>query len=100
MTFISLVLVQFWNAYIFRSDTASTFKKPFANKWLNFAVLWEIVLLIVVVEVPFFNKFLGTFPLPQHDWIIVLLAAFTIVPVMELAKFVVRSRSGDSANLR
>jgi Ca2+-transporting ATPase len=93
MAFISLVLVQFWNAYIFRSDTASTFKNPFANKWLNFAVLWEIVLLIVVVEVPFFNRFLGTFPLPQHDWIIVLLAAVTIVPVMELAKFIVRRRA-------
>ena len=39
MTFISLVLIQFFKAYNFRSDRHSVLDQPFANKWLNLAVL-------------------------------------------------------------
>ena len=38
MTFVSLVLIQFFKAYNFRSDRHSVLNKPFANKWLNLAV--------------------------------------------------------------
>jgi Ca2+-transporting ATPase len=40
MTFVSLVLIQFFKAYNYRSDRISVLKKPFANKWLNLAILW------------------------------------------------------------
>ena len=45
MTFVSLVLIQFFKAYNFRSDRHSVLRKPFANKWLNLAILWELLLL-------------------------------------------------------
>ena len=35
MTFVSLVLIQFFNAYNCRSDRHSVFRQPFANRWLN-----------------------------------------------------------------
>ena len=35
MTFVSLVLIQFFKAYNFRSDRHSVFRRPFANRWLN-----------------------------------------------------------------
>lgn len=35
ITFVSLVLIQFFNAYNFRSERHSIVKKPFANRWLN-----------------------------------------------------------------
>lgn len=38
MTFVSLVLIQFFKAYNFRSDRESVFNRPFANKWLNYAI--------------------------------------------------------------
>ncbi|HEX2269177.1 MAG TPA: cation-translocating P-type ATPase, partial [Pyrinomonadaceae bacterium] len=41
MTFVSLVLIQFFKAYNFRSDRHSVLRQPFANKWLNLAILWE-----------------------------------------------------------
>jgi Ca2+-transporting ATPase len=53
---------------------------------LNAAVLWEALLLVIIVEVPFFQKLMGTYPLPLRDWIIVILASATIIPVMELFK--------------
>jgi Ca2+-transporting ATPase len=44
MVFVSLVMVQFIKAYNFRSDHKSVFHGFFANKWLNRAVLWELLL--------------------------------------------------------
>ncbi len=90
LPFVSLVLIQFFKAYNYRSDTQSVINRPFANKWLNTAVLWELVLLILIVYVPFLHKPFGTFSLPLFDWIIVLTLSFTVVPVLELVKWLVR----------
>jgi Ca2+-transporting ATPase len=90
MTFVSLVLIQFFKAYNFRSDRNSVFQKPFANKWLNWAILWEIALLIAIIYVPFLHDAFGTYYLPLVDWLIVLALAVTIMPVLELVKWMER----------
>jgi Ca2+-transporting ATPase len=90
MTFISLVLIQFFKAYNFRSDRASVLQRPFANKWLNIAILWELMLLAAVIYVPLLQDAFGTYPLTVQDWLLVLAVAGTIVPVLELAKWVIR----------
>ena len=87
MAFVSLVLIQFFKAYNFRSDRNSVLKAPFANRWLNLAVLWEVGLLLVVVYLPVLHEPFGTFSLTGIDWLIILPAAFTIFPVLELAKW-------------
>ena len=61
MTFVSLVLIQFFKAYNFRSDRNSVFHKPFANKWLNTAILWEIGLLLLIIYLPFLHEPFNTF---------------------------------------
>ena len=53
MTFISLVLIQFFKAYNFRSDRRSVWHRPFANTWLNIAIGWELVLIVLILYVPF-----------------------------------------------
>jgi Ca2+-transporting ATPase len=90
MTFISLVLIQFFKAYNFRSDRYSVLNRTFANRWLNLAVVWELLLLIVIVYVPFLQKPFGTFGLPLMDWAIIVALAFSIFPVLELAKWMGR----------
>ncbi|MBI5714948.1 MAG: cation-translocating P-type ATPase [Chloroflexi bacterium] len=90
MTFVSLVLIQFFKAYNFRSDRHSVLNKPFANKWLNLAILWELALLVVIVYVPVLHEPFGTFSLPLIDWAIVILLSLTISPVLELAKWMER----------
>jgi len=90
MTFVCLVLIQFFKAYNFRSDRHSVLNRPFANKWLNLAILWELALLAMIVYVPVFHKPFGTFSLPPVDWLIVLMLAFTVSPVLELAKWTAR----------
>jgi Ca2+-transporting ATPase len=90
MTFVTLVLTEFFKAYCFRSDRHSTFHRPFANKWLNLAILWELLLLVLIVHLPFMEKAFGTYNLPLADWSIAIGLAATILPVLELAKWMTR----------
>jgi Ca2+-transporting ATPase len=90
MTFVSLILIQFFKAYNYRSDRYSVLRRPFANRWLNLAVIWECVLLFVVIYTPFLQEPFGTFNFGWRDWALPAALAFTIVPVLESAKWMVR----------
>lgn len=90
MTFVSLVLIQFFKAYNFRSDRLSVFVRTFANKWLNAAVVWELVLLVLIVHTDIFHKAFGTYSLTAPDWIIVLFVSSSVSPILELAKWMER----------
>ncbi|MGH2523811.1 MAG: cation-translocating P-type ATPase, partial [Anaerolineales bacterium] len=90
MTFVSVVLFEFFKAFNFRSDRHSVFKRPFANKWLNLAILWELVLLYLIVYLPFLHAPFGTFSLSLEDWLIVVGLALTVTPVLELVKWMQR----------
>jgi Ca2+-transporting ATPase len=90
MTFVSLVLIQFFKAYNYRSDRLSVLQRPLANRWLNLAVLWEMVLLGLILYVPWLQRSFATFSLSTTDWILVTALALTIVPVLEAVKWMER----------
>jgi Ca2+-transporting ATPase len=90
ITFVTLVIIEFFKAYNFRSDRRSVFRNPFANRWLNLAILWELCLLGLVLYVPFLAMPFGNFSLSATDWAAILGAAVTITPVLETAKWFVR----------
>ncbi len=90
MIFVALVLIQFWNAYNFRSDRLSILARPLANRWLNRAIVWELTLLLVIVYVPFLQSAFGTHSLAASDWALVVGVSVTIVPVVEAAKWLTR----------
>ncbi|MBM4194967.1 MAG: cation-translocating P-type ATPase [Gemmatimonadetes bacterium] len=87
LTFVSLVLIQFFKAYNYRSDRFSVLRRPFANRWLNLAVAWELVLLALVLYVPFLQGPFGTFAFAWTDCALVAGLSFTIVPVLEAVKW-------------
>jgi Ca2+-transporting ATPase len=90
MTFVLLVLIQFFKAFNFRSDRFSVLRRPFANRWLNLAVGWELALLAVILYTPFLQGPFGTFSFTWTDWAITAGLAFTIVPVLEAVKWLER----------
>jgi Ca2+-transporting ATPase len=90
MTFVSLVLIQFFKAYNYRSDRLSVIARPFANHWLNIAVAWELVLLCVVTYVPWLQEPFGTIGLTLRDWLLVAATAVTVVPLLEAVKWMER----------
>jgi Ca2+-transporting ATPase len=88
--FAGLVLVEFFKAYNYRSDRRSAFVQPFANRWLNVAVAWELAILAAVIYLPVAQKAFGTFPLTLEDWLILSGIALTIFPVLESVKWLER----------
>jgi Ca2+-transporting ATPase len=90
MTFVTLVLIQFFNAYNCRSDRLSVVRRPFANRWLNMAVAWEVLILVAIIYVPFFQRSFGTFSLTPTDWVLTAALAASIVPVIEVVKWMTR----------
>ena len=92
ITFVSLVVMEFLKAYVYRSLRRSVFPRLFANRWLNAAVLWEIALLTAVIYVPTLQAAFGTFALSGRDWLVAVAVAGTVVPVLEAVKLVQRRR--------
>jgi Ca2+-transporting ATPase len=90
MTFVSLILIQFFKAYSYRSDRQSLMQNVFLNTWLNWAIVFQLLLLALIVYLPFLHKPFGTFSLPVSDWLIVTALSFTVVPVLETLKWLVR----------
>jgi Ca2+-transporting ATPase len=90
MTFVSLVLIQFFKAYNFRSDRISVLENPFANRWLNLSILFELVLIALIIYVPFLQSIFGAYPLTLPDWIIIAGLSASVLPVLELVKWLER----------
>jgi Ca2+-transporting ATPase len=90
LTFLSLVLIQFFKAYNFRSDRHSVMDRPFANRWLNLSIGLELLLLPLIVYVPLLSEAFDTAGLALADWVLVVGLAATVVPVLEAVKWLVR----------
>jgi P-type Ca2+ transporter type 2C len=90
LCFVTLILIEFFKSYSLRSDYHSVLRKPFQNRWLNISILCQIPVLLLIIYQPIFHEPFHTFALEPHDWIIAILAAFSVVPVLELAKLFVR----------
>jgi Ca2+-transporting ATPase len=97
--FVLIVVTELVKAYNFRSDRLSAFIRPFSNRWLNLAILWEIVLLLCVIYIPFFHVPFGTRALHLHDWALIVPAALSMIPVLEVIKWILRLASGRAARV-
>ena len=91
LTFVSLVLIQFVKAYNFRSDRRHVFdaavRQPVAEPRGRVGArrcCW------LIIYVPLLHEPFGTFALSLQDWILILGLALTVVPVLELSKWMER----------
>lgn len=91
MTFVSLVLIEFFKAYAYRSDHQHVLHRPFANRWLNLAIVWEIGLLMLILYVPFLQRSFDVTALSLVEWMVIVFWAHTILPVLEFGKWLERS---------
>lgn len=90
LNFVTLTLIQFFKAYSFRSYQGAIWHKPFANRWLNRAVVWELLLLASIIELPWLHDWFGVVALGSHEWLIASLVAASVIPVLEWAKRLMR----------
>jgi len=69
MAFVTLSCSELFRAFTARSEYYPLFKIGiFSNKWMNWAVLASLVLILSVVYVPFLNVVFNTKPLGWVQW--------------------------------
>ena len=64
----------------------------FGNRIAIAAVAIVIGLQLLLTYLPVMNTLFGTAPLDAVDWLVVVLVAATVVPLVELEKFILRRR--------
>jgi Ca2+-transporting ATPase len=98
LTFVSLVFMEFFKAYGYRSDHQHVLHRPLSNRWLNAAILWELGLLILIIYVPFLQRAFELTPLSLWEWLFLLFWSHTILPVLEFGKWLERQGVFGSAD--
>ncbi|WP_261378476.1 calcium-translocating P-type ATPase, SERCA-type [Paenibacillus agilis] len=99
MAFATLGLIQLTHVFNVRSNTKSIFTiGVFSNRYLNWAALAAGVLVLVVIWVPYMNELFSVVPLNSEQWLIVVAAAFSIVPIVEIVKLFIRMGSRNKAD--
>ncbi|MBN2853007.1 MAG: calcium-translocating P-type ATPase, PMCA-type [Clostridia bacterium] len=91
MAFLTLGLIQLFHVFNIRAMNKSIFKsKFFSNRYVFVAVFFSAVLQVGVVLIPKLNEIFRTVPLTGEQWIIVLAASFTIIPLVEITKLILK----------
>jgi Ca2+-transporting ATPase len=89
LCFVSLILLEFFNAFNCRSFDYSLFKiGPAGNKWLLAAIAWEICMLCLVVYLPPLQGPFQTYALSAQDWGICILTGASVFIVVEITKLI------------
>ena len=94
MVFITLVLAELVNAFNCRSDYLSIFQVGvLGNRFLILSVLASLAMMVLVIEWDPLSRLFHTTPLRWQDWLLAAGLSLTLVPVVELTKWLVRRRS-------
>ncbi|MDD2889562.1 MAG: cation-translocating P-type ATPase [bacterium] len=89
LCFISLMLVQFFNAINCRSLDSSVFKIGFwGNKWLLLAIGFSTSMILAVVYIPALHTIFNTYYLGLKDWIFAVSVSSTVFVIVEIGKLV------------
>ncbi len=91
MAFVTLSLCELFRAYTVRSERLSIFKiGVFSNRYMQYAVLLSVVLLLLVINVPFLQPVFNTHFLSSTEWLVVL--GLALIPAIseELTKAYLR----------
>ncbi len=90
--FVTLIIIQFFNAYCCRSLERSVFNLGVkSNRWLHAAVASQVVLLGLVVYLPALQGPFNTFPLNWQDCLFSVISAASIIIVAEIYKAAYRN---------
>jgi Ca2+-transporting ATPase len=86
-----IVTAQLGNLFAARSASKSALQRSsLRNKWLFFAILAEVGILLAIVYIPLLQDSFGTAALAPTDWLYLYSIAPLVLLVEELRKFVVR----------
>ncbi len=95
LTAFSLLIVA--SAYQARSVTATALKtETFDNRSLNWTILAELVLAVLITQMDVMRRLFGTVELSLTQWALALLPAVGLFFLWEVGKLIARRRAGGS----
>ena len=96
MAFATLGLIQLFHAFNVKSVYKSLGQVgAFKNKLFNYAILLSAVMLLSVMVIPGLTTVFDVAILTAGQWLFVVGAAFSIVPIVEIAKAIMRAMGMD-----
>jgi len=91
MAFATLSISELLRAYTSRSERYSLWAiGVFSNKWMQWAVLTSLLILLAIIYVPFLDPVFGTTFLTAQDWSIMLPLILIPSIAAEINKWVLR----------
>ncbi len=98
MAFLTLSLCELFHAFNMRSLHGSIFKMKTQNIWLWGAGILSFILTTAVIEIPFFANAFDLAQLDITEYGIALGLAVSIIPLVELIKFIQRRIHSKKSN--
>lgn len=96
MAFATLGLIQLFHAFNVKSVYKSLGEVgAFKNKMFNYAILLSAVMLLSVMVIPGLTTVFDVATLTAGQWLFVVGSAFSIVPIVEIAKAIMRAMGID-----
>ena len=96
MAFATLGLIQLFHAFNVKSVYKSLGQVgAFKNKMFNYAILLSAVMLLSVMVIPGLTTVFDVATLTAGQWLFVVASAFSIVPIVEIAKAIMRAMGMD-----
>jgi Ca2+-transporting ATPase len=94
MAFATLSISELLRAYTSRSERYSLWAiGPFTNKWMQWAVLTSLVILLAIIYVPVLDPIFSTTFLTLDDWLVMLPLILVPSVAAEINKWVLRKLS-------
>ncbi len=94
MAFVALSLVELFRANTVRSERIPLLKLGFlSNKYMQYAVLFSVVLLLLVVNVPFLQRIFNTTFLSFREWAVVITLALIPSVFEEIKKMLLHGKA-------
>ncbi len=90
MAFLTLSLVEIFHSFNMRSRRKSIFSMRGHNKLLWGSMLLSFLLTTAVIYIPFLSNAFGFEAISLMEYAVAILIAFTILPIIELVKFIQR----------
>jgi Ca2+-transporting ATPase len=91
MAFATLAISELFRAYTARSERYSLFSLGvFTNKWMQYAVLTSLIILLAIIYVPFLDPIFATTFLTVRDWVTMLPLILLPAVADEVNKWVLR----------
>ena len=97
MAFLTMSMCEIFHSFNMRSQRKSVFTLHTHNKVLWGAMLGSLALTTIVLEVPFVADMFGFTPVDWSEYLVALILAFLVIPIVEIVKAIQRAVSKSKA---